>query len=372
MNKITKILDEGLRQGAIGIGSLLGYAQRGVTTYEMLEVQLTAARWERFTSVHHRFHPSAKPPTESPTGANELLLNAILLNAPLMIHHNNDYGWWEIEEKMQLAREKGYNVWSSWYPWDAGSGNVGADIVQPGIWEDAMGYKYSDNTIYDPKGDRYLTREEVIKLGKEDPGMPIIAFSPPRKEWMKEWVKLPHFIVAGDGMPTVNSQGALLTWDSPYEEYSGHPRTAGTHARVLRMSREMDVPLMLALSQLSYWPAKHLGDTGLKAMQVRGRIQEGMVADITIFDPKKVKEHATYKAGSNGLPSTGIPYILVYGTIVVKDSRVLKGVTPGQPIRFPVEKKGRFEPATREAWLQKHTIDDCAFSPHSQIEHVQK
>jgi N-acyl-D-aspartate/D-glutamate deacylase len=97
-----------------------------------------------------------------------------------------------------------------------------------------------------------------------------------------------------------------------------------------------------------------------------------MVADITIFDPETVTENATYKAGENGLPSTGIPYVLVNGTIVVKESKVLKGVTPGQPIRFPVEEKGRFVAATREAWLSKHTIDDCAFSPHSHIEQLQR
>ena len=72
---------------------------------------------------------------------------------------------------MQFAREKGCNVWSTWYPWDAGSGNVGADIVQPGIWEEKMVYK-TEETIYDPAGDRFLTRDEVVKLGKENPGCP--------------------------------------------------------------------------------------------------------------------------------------------------------------------------------------------------------
>ena len=48
-------------------------------------------------------HPSAATPTEAPTGANEIIVNAMLLDAPLEIHHNNDYGWWEIEEKTQLA-----------------------------------------------------------------------------------------------------------------------------------------------------------------------------------------------------------------------------------------------------------------------------
>ncbi len=370
INTITKILDEGLREGAIGIGNLGGYSQKGITTYELLEVQRTGARWGRPTTSHHRFHPGATPPTEAPIGADELMANAMLVDAPMMIHHNNDYGWWEIEEKMQFARAKGYNFWSTWYPWDAGSGNVGADIVQPGIWEEKMGFK-TEETIYDPVQDRFLTRDEVIKLGKEEPAKMIIAFSPPRKEWMKEWFKVPEFVVASDAMPPVDKDGNFLKWDSPYEDYVGHPRTAGSHARVLRMAREEGVPLMFTLSQLSYWSAKHVGDTGLKSMQVRGRLQEGMVADITIFDPKTVTEHASYKAGSNGLASTGIPYVLVHGTLVVKDSKVLPDVFPGQPIRFPPEKKGRHVDATRKAWLGKHTIDDCGLS-NSVIDHLQK
>ncbi len=55
---------------------------------------------------------------------------------------------------------------------------------------------------------------------------------------------------------------------------------------------------------------------GLKSMQERGRMQEGMLADITIFDPETVTDNATYKKGA--IPSTGIPYVVVNGTIVVK------------------------------------------------------
>ena len=47
-----------------------------------------------------------------------------------------------------------------------------------------------------------------------------------------------------------------------------------------------------------------------------------------------VKDNSTMKDG--GLPSIGIPYVVVNGTIVVKDSKVLKDVYPGKPIRRPV------------------------------------
>ncbi len=362
MNEITGMLDEGMRQGALGVGSTLGYAQAGITTYEMFEAQRAAARWGRLTAVHHRFHPSASTPTEAPTGVNELLVNAMVLKAPLQIHHDNDYGWWENEEKLALARAQGHNVWATYYPWNAGSGNYGASVVAPATWEDAMGYKYEE-TIYDPQLDRYVTRDEFLEFKEKEPGRTLIAFSPPRDKWLPEWTKVEHFVVAGDGMPGLDVEGNRLTWDSPYEEYAGHPRAAGTHAAALRVAREHGVALMHSLAQLSYWSAKHIGDTGLKAMQERGRMQEGMVADITIIDPENVTEHASYKTGANGLPSTGIPFVLVHGTIVVKDSKVLADVYPGQALRFPVEEKGRFEPATKASLLGALTIKSKELGP---------
>jgi N-acyl-D-aspartate/D-glutamate deacylase len=68
-------------------------------------------------------------------------------------------------------------------------------------------------------------------------------------------------------------------------------------------------------------------------MANKGRIKVGADADITIFNPDTVKQNATPANG--GLPSTGIPYVIVNGTIVVKESKVLKGVYPGKAIRLP-------------------------------------
>ena len=362
MNQITAQLDEGLRLGALGVGSTIGYAREGITTYEMFEAQKAAARYGRLTSVHHRFHPSASTPTETQTGVNEVLVNAMVLNAPLHIHHDNDYGWWENQEKLQLAREQGFNVWSSYYPWTAGSGNYGASILAPDNWETGMGYKYEE-TIFDPQLDRFVTKDEFVEFAESEPARTAIAFSPPREQWLNDWIQIAGYGVSGDGMPGLDIEGNRLTWDSAYEDYAGHPRAAGSHALVLRLAREAEIPLMLSLSQLSYVHAKRLGDTGLRAMQVRGRLQEGMVADIVIFDPETVTEQATYSRGKNGLPSLGIPYVLVNGTVVVENSVVLKNVSPGQAIRFPVEEQGRFVPAGREQIMGILTPDTGTTRP---------
>lgn len=101
-------------------------------------------------------------------------------------------------------------------------------------------------------------------------------------------------------------------------------------------------------------------------MKLRGRMQHGMVADITIFDPEKVTDNATYKMGEQGLPTTGIPYVIVSGKMVVKDSKFHK-IWAGQPIRFSLEDKGRFVPASVEKWIETYSIPvtDCPASPDS-------
>ena len=373
MNEVSRLIDEDLRQGALGLAATPAYMARGLTTYALFEAQRVAARYGRVTAVHTRFHLSSEPPTEAALGFDEVFTNASLLDAPLLIMHDNDYGWWEIEEKLQLARAKGMNMWAEHYPYASGGTAISADFLRPEVWEDIQGNRYEE-TIFDPQTDSFFTRESFEEMVKKDPGRSIVIFMPWREEWIKYWLTMPHMGISCDGISGYDEDGNLLPWDADYSEYSGNPRTAGTHARTLRLGREQGVPLMFQLSQLSYWPALHLGDAGLQAMKDRGRVQVGKIADITIFDPDLVTDNSTFAVGENGLPSTGIPYVIVNGSVVVKNSKVLKDVKPGQPIRYPVEDKGRFVPIDKNHWINEKTIiqidvhveDDCGL--HEAIE----
>ncbi|MFC6974377.1 hypothetical protein ACFQL1_06460 [Halomicroarcula sp. GCM10025709] len=233
---------------------------------------------------------------------------------------------------------------------------MSADFLRPEIWEETYGNVYEE-TIYDPVGDSFLDKEAYENLVAEDPGHTVVVFMPTRKQWLPYWLQIPHMTVATDAMAGVGEDGELLAWDADYESYAGHPRTAGAKAKTLRLGREHDVPLMFSLAQLSYWPAKHLGDAGIDDMKERGRVQVGSVADLTLFDPETVTDNSTYKHGENGLPSTGIPYVIVNGTVVVEDSELLS-VKPGQPIRYPIEDEGRFVPIDTREWIEEHTIGD--------------
>ena len=349
LNEMLANIDEDLRAGALGIASTTGYMANGVTTLELFNVQKVAANYDRLYASHVRLLGNSNPPTEATLGAFEQIANGIALNQPLILSHNNNFGWWEVEEHLQLLRDQGYNVWSEYYPYTCGSSTIGSEFIKPDNIG-AMGLDYTN--LIDPRTGNPMNREIYDRVVAEDPAYIIVLCLPQREAWLPMWLEVPHMTVAGDQMPPVDIEGRLLSWDDPYEAYNGHPRTAGTHAATLRLGREHNVPLMQTLAQNSYWAAKHLGDAGIEAMTVRGRMQEGMVADITVFDPETVTDNASYKMGENGLPSTGIPYVLVNGTVMVRNSKVVDGVFPGQPIRFEPEASGRFEPLVKERYLE--------------------
>ncbi len=343
-NRILQLLDEGLQAGGLGIGSTLGYMRDGVSTREFFEVQRLAALYGRQTGAHFRYTPGTD--TTETNGIQELLANAAALGAPALACHFNNPGYNLVHELLVRMRDRGMNVWGEIYPYAAGSTALNAVFLAPEMWEGTLGHKYEE-TIQDVATGEWYTPEKREEVLKTEPTRAVLVFKMPESA-IVDWLKLPGVSVVTDGMPMIPDD--KLTWDTPYEKLPNtHPRAAGSFAKALRLARENNIPLMQIIAMTSYNSAAPLGKMGLTSMQKRGRLQEGMIADITVFDPETVTDNATYEKGT--LPSEGIPYVVVNGTLVVKDSKVLKGVNPGQPIRFEPE-ESRFEPITIENWAQ--------------------
>jgi N-acyl-D-aspartate/D-glutamate deacylase len=252
----------------------------------------------------------------------------------LLFHHMSAQALSDTMTALELfdaAREKGIQVLGELYPYDYGGTMVAADYLHPDNYGPNMGRDYKD--IIEMANVTPLTKERYDELVKTEPGTSVMFYNA-KVEDVYKGIAHPTSVVGSDAFPySIRETGApALDWDVPFDAVNGHPRGAGTHARVLQWVREkkIGIPLSLAVSKRTFMIADFLEQNGVPQMADKGRIQEGKDADITIFDPKTVQENATMKDG--GLPSTGIPYVLVNGTVVVRDSETVDDVFPGKPI----------------------------------------
>src|SRR5687767_3942820 len=124
----------------------------------------------------------------------------------------------------------------------------------------------------------------------------------------------------------------MVASDGILENGLGHPRVAGTFARVLgRYVRERKVlSLTNAIRKMSLMPARRL-ESMAPVMRNKGRIRPGADADIVVFNPETVIDRATFEKPD--APSEGISWVLVRGTMVVDGGKIVDGVYPGQSIR---------------------------------------
>ncbi|HEX9004046.1 MAG TPA: amidohydrolase family protein [Blastocatellia bacterium] len=164
-----------------------------------------------------------------------------------------------------------------------------------------------------------LNAESFARYRKQG-GLTVIHSIP--EEIARLAVAHPQVMIASDGVITNGK---------------GHPRGAGSYARVLgRYVREQKVlSLMDALRKMSLLPAQRL-EKSSPVMRAKGRVKVGADADLIVFDPAAVIDRATFENPAQY--STGITHVLVNGTFVVRDERVVEGVTPGRGVRRPVRK----------------------------------
>jgi hypothetical protein len=330
VKKYERMLDEGLQQGSVGVGHGPGYAVNGMTQQDSVIAQKMAGKYGQSTFVHGRF--SSQMP---PASGLEMMAPQEVYGGGLVIQHLSAQALRDTMTALELidrARDKGIHIVAELYPYNFGGTIAGADYLHPDNYQTNMGRDYKD--IIEVATMKPLTKERYEEISTKTPGASVMFYNATEEDVIKGLAH-PTSVLGSDAMPyTIRKTGeAAIDWDTPFDAVNGHPRSAGSHARLLHWVREktVNIPLSLAVSKMSYMIAQYLEDNGVPQMADKGRIQEGKDADITIFDPKTVQDNATMKDG--GLPSTGIPYVLVNGTVVVRDSETVDNVFPGKPVR---------------------------------------
>jgi N-acyl-D-amino-acid deacylase len=111
-------------------------------------------------------------------------------------------------------------------------------------------------------------------------------------------------------------------------QWSTHPRAYGSFARLLAkyVRDERVVPLEEAVRRLTSLPAQNLRLRG------RGLLEPGYFADVVVFDPDRIQDHATYDGPHRY--ATGVEHVAVNGTLVLRDGEHT-GALPGRVVRGP-------------------------------------
>jgi N-acyl-D-amino-acid deacylase len=125
-----------------------------------------------------------------------------------------------------------------------------------------------------------------------------------------------------------DSDEASQAPEGPFLKSNPHPRAYGNFARLLAkyVRDEKVIPLEEAVRRLTLFPAENL------KIKERGALRPGWFADIVVFDPAKVQDHATYDRPHQY--ATGMIHVFVNGVAVLQDGEHT-GAKPGRAVRGP-------------------------------------
>jgi hypothetical protein len=285
----------------------------GATRLEVIDIFRLAA--ERRLPVYTHVRSSGRvEPGSSIESISEVIGAAAITGASLHIVHINSSCLRDVLECLSMiegARARGLDVSTEAYPYTAGMTAINSAIFNPG-WQEKQGISYGDLLLPDT-GER-LTKDRFDVLHNSSTERVVVRFNN-TQEAVDQAIAHPLVMIASDGL-------------------AGHPRNAGTFARVLAqyVREKGTISLMDALRKMSLMPAQMLERSTPAALQ-KGRLQEGADADIVIFDAGAISDRSTYEKPME--PSVGVRFLLVGGTILVNEGKIVPDVFPGRALRGP-------------------------------------
>jgi N-acyl-D-amino-acid deacylase len=369
LEQMRALVHQAMEEGALGLTTMLIYAPATYAkTPELISLARESARCGGIYTVHMR---SEGDRIES--ALQETIDIAKASGAPAEIYHLKVAGkdnWGKLDRvigMIEKARGSGVRISADMYTYTAGATGLDAAmppwvqdggleawiarlkdpvvrarvisemrIAHPGTWENLYGAAGADGTLLlsfkNPKL-KPLTGKSLAEVGKmrgispEDAAIDLVIEDGSR-------VGLAYFLMNEDNI----RRQVALPWVSFGSDEAGeapegvfllsaaHPRAYGNFARVFADYVRKDHALRLeeAVRKLSALPADNLSLTD------RGRLKRGAFADIVVFDPNTIQDHASYKDPHQ--LATGVSYVIVNGKMAIKDGEPT-GAASGRVVR---------------------------------------
>lgn len=297
-------LREGLQQGALAVGLGSAYTP-GAGMTEIERMFRVAAEHGASAHIHMR---------GGLAGLDSTLAAAEVAGAALHVVHANSSAGADIDAflaRIQAARDAGQDVTTETYPYGAGMTEITSALFDD--WEGWPDERFPDHQLVST-GERL----DRASFGEARAAGGTVIIHSRTEEMTRAAVAHPLTMIASDGY---------------VENGRGHPRTSGSYAKVLgRYVRDEGLlTLRDAVAKMTIMPARRM-ESRAPDFARKGRLQVGMDADITVFDPDEVIDRATYEDAT--IPSVGIPYVVVNGVVVVDDGQLTEA-RPGRAMRAP-------------------------------------
>ena len=363
LERMRQLVREAMEEGALGVASSLIYPPGSFAkTEELIALAEVAAAYEGLYASHIRGEGE-----DLLRAVDELLTIAREARIRAEIYHLKASGksnWPLFDEaiaKVERARSEGLEITADIYTYPASSTGLNASMP---AWVQEGGFEASLERLKDPQlrkrialemvEDKWISGPENILLvgfkndalkqltGKTLAEVASMRETPPEQTAMDLIIEDGSRIGAvyfsqseenvrkAVALPWVSfcSDSASLAPEGVFLESSVHPRAYGSFSRLLAkyVREESIIPLEEAIRRLTSLPATNL------RLERRGRLEEGYFADVVVFDPDTIQDHATFEEPHQY--STGVAHVFVNGVQVLKDGEHT-GATPGRVVRGP-------------------------------------
>jgi N-acyl-D-amino-acid deacylase len=370
LDKMRQLVRQAMEEGAVGLGSSLIYAPAFyASTEELIELSKVAAEYDGLYISHIRSEGN-----QLVESVDELIRISREAGIRAEIYHLKAAGkenWHKLEqviERVETARAEGLPISADMYNYVAGAtgldaamppwvqeGGFGAwreRLMDPAVrkrvieemrtrtdeWENLMMLAGADGVLLsgfrseelksligrrlsDVAAERGVTPEEAaIDLVIEDSTRVESVYFLMSEENVKRQIALPWVSFDSDAESS-SPEGVFMNWNP-------HPRAYGNFSRLLGkyVRDEQVISLQEAVRKLTSLPAANL------KIKNRGSLLTGYFADLAIFDPESIQDHATFEKPHQF--STGMVHVFVNGVQVIEKGEHT-GALPGRVVRGP-------------------------------------
>lgn len=366
LNRMKALVAEAMEQGALGLGTSLIYAPATfATTEELIELSKVAGAAGGMYITHMRSESDFILPA-----LNETFRIAREAGIPAEIYHlkiNQARNWNKIDTvlfKIDSARQAGLRISANMYPYAASATGLKErvpmwaqeggltkmrarfrnptlrrkilsdmengiptrnsdpkDVMLLGFKKDSLNRLYKSKRLDEVARLHGKSADETVLdlLSADKTSIPAIYFLISEQN-IARMLKQPYVSIGSDA-------GALALTKN-FVDMGTHPRAYGSFARFLAVyvRDQKLMPLEEGIRRLTSLPAGNL------KLQKRGMLKPGYFADVVVFDPEKIQDHATFEKPHQY--ATGILHVIVNGVAVIREGEHT-GAKPGRALRGP-------------------------------------